>query len=61
MPPNGVNMTKQQLNLRVSDLTTHQLKQLMEWWKTRKTETITLIIDRAYQEEKSNQIKENSQ
>jgi hypothetical protein len=61
MPPNGVNMTKQQLNLRVSDLTTHQLKQLMEWWKTSKTETITLIIDRAYQEEKSNQIKENSQ
>lgn len=39
---------KQQLNLRVSDLTTHQLKELMELWGTSKTETITLIIDRAY-------------
>lgn len=48
-------MTKQQLNLRVSDLTTHQLKQLMEWWGTSKTETITLIIDRAYKEAQEKQ------
>lgn len=39
---------KKQLNLRVSDLTISQLQQLMELWKTSKTETITLIIDRAY-------------
>ena len=46
-------MPKQQLNLRVSDLTTHQIKQLIEWWGTSKTETITLIIDRIYKEEHS--------
>lgn len=43
---------KQQLNLRVSDLTILQLKQLQEWWGTSQTETITLIIDRSYQEER---------
>jgi hypothetical protein len=48
-------MPKQQLNLRVSDLTTHQLKQLMEWWGTSKTETITLIISQAYNLERVEQ------
>ena len=44
---------KKQVNIRCSELTSQQLDQLMEWWGTSKTETITLIIDRLYQEELS--------
>lgn len=49
-------MPKQQLNLRVSDLTLHQLKQLMEQWGTSQTETVTVIIDRAYIQERNKRI-----
>lgn len=38
--------------MRVSDLTLHQLEELQSRWNTSKTETITMIIDRAYQQEK---------
>lgn len=49
-------MPKQQLNLRVSALTTHQLKQLMEWWGASKTETVTVSIDRIYTEERNKRV-----
>lgn len=44
-------MTKKQLNLRVSSLAREQLGQLTEWWGTSQTETLSLIIDRIYQQE----------
>jgi len=46
-------MSKQTKSYRISDLTRSQLEQLAEAWGTSLTETLTLIIDRAYQEEKS--------
>lgn len=46
-------MPKQQLNLRISDLTARQLDALTDRWGTSKTETITMIIDRMYREEHS--------
>lgn len=44
-------MAKERINLRVSNLTLHQLEELQARWNTSKTETITMIIDRAYQQE----------
>ena len=43
-------MPKQQLNLRVSDLTLRQIKDLTEWWGVSQTELITLIIDRTHRQ-----------
>lgn len=43
-------MTKAQLNLRVSDLTARQIKDLTEWWGVSKTELITVLIDRAHRQ-----------
>ena len=40
---------KAQINFRASTLTATQLEQLMEWWGTSQTETITILVDRAYQ------------
>lgn len=51
---------KKQLNLRVSALTLLQLQKLQEAWGTSQTETITLIIDRAYQQELKGQNNEQS-
>lgn len=44
-------MAKQQLNARISDLTRRQLDELIERWGTTQTETLTVIIDRMYQQE----------
>lgn len=44
-------MAKEQLNLRVSDLTRRQLDELGRLWGTTQTETITVIIDRTFREE----------
>ncbi len=44
-------MTKRQLNLRVSDITRRQLDQLIIRLGTSITETITIAIDRLYQQE----------
>lgn len=43
-------MPKQQLNLRVSALTLDQIKALTKSWGVSKTELITVLIDRAYQQ-----------
>lgn len=43
-------MPKQTKSYRISTLTISQLEQLAELWGTSLTETLTLIIDRAYQE-----------
>lgn len=55
-------MTKQTKSYRLSDLTRSQLEQLAKLWGTSLTETLTLIIDRAYQSElaKKEQNDENS-
>lgn len=50
---------KQQLNIRASDLTTQQLKQLSTWWNTSQTETVTLCIDRTFQTEQAKQQQTN--
>lgn len=42
--------TKKTKSYRLSDLTRQQIEQLAELWGTSLTETITLIVDRAYQE-----------
>lgn len=42
---------KSQINFRASTLTASQLEQLMAWWGTSQTETITILVDRAYQVE----------
>lgn len=44
-------MAKKQINIRGSALTHRQLEKLMEWWGTSQTETLTVVIDRAYQAE----------
>lgn len=44
-------MAKEQLNARVSNLTRRQLDELSERWGTTQTETLTVIIDRMYQQE----------
>ena len=43
---------KQQINFRASDLTTRQLEALMQFWGTSQTETLTVVIDRVYKQEK---------
>jgi hypothetical protein len=42
---------KQQINFRASDLTARQLDALMQSWGTSQTETLTVVIDRIYQQE----------
>lgn len=42
---------KQQINFRASDLTASQLDALMQHWGTSQTETLTVVIDRMYQQE----------
>ena len=42
---------KQQINFRASDLTSRQLDALMQHWGTSQTETLTVVIDRIYQQE----------
>jgi len=42
---------KQQINFRASDLTAHQIESLMSKWGTSQTETLTVVIDRIYQQE----------
>lgn len=42
---------KQQINFRASALTTKQLEWLMSEWGTSQTETLTVVIDRIYQQE----------
>lgn len=42
---------KAQINFRASELTEHQLSALEIRWGTSRTETLTVIIDRAYQQE----------
>jgi hypothetical protein len=42
---------KQQINFRASDLTARQLEALMQLWGTSQTETLTVVIDRMYQQE----------
>lgn len=42
---------KHQVNFRASELTRQHLDQLMAWWGTSQTETLTVLIDRAYQDE----------
>lgn len=44
-------MAKQQLNARISNLTRTQLDDLSQRWGTTQTETLTVIIDRMYQQE----------
>lgn len=44
-------MAKEQLNARISALTRRQLDELGERWGTTQTETLTVIIDRMYQQE----------
>lgn len=44
-------MAKEQLNARVSDLTRRQLNELGERWGTTQTETLSLIIDRVYNQD----------
>lgn len=43
---------KQQINFRASELTAQQLESLMSIWGTSQTETLTVVIDRIYQQEK---------
>lgn len=50
---------KEQLNLRVSNLTRRQLDQLMAWWGTSQTETVTVIIDRAFLQERNKAVQNN--
>lgn len=42
---------KTQINFRASQLTASQIEQLMGWWGTSQTETITVVVDRIYREE----------
>lgn len=42
---------KQQINFRASDLTARQLDWLMQRWGTSQTETMTVVIDRIFQQE----------
>lgn len=42
---------KQQINFRASTLTTKQLEWLMSEWGTSQTETLTVVIDRIYDQE----------
>jgi hypothetical protein len=42
---------KHQINFRASDLTIRQLEALMRSWGTSQTETLTVVIDRIYQQE----------
>jgi hypothetical protein len=42
---------KQQINFRASELTARQLDWLMARWGTSQTETLTVVIDRMYQQE----------
>lgn len=42
---------KQQINFRASDLTAQQLDWLMSRWGTSQTETLTVVVDRIYQQE----------
>lgn len=42
---------KAQLNIRVSDLTRHQLAELGRLWGTTQSETLSIIVDRAYQQQ----------
>lgn len=44
-------MVKQQLNMRVSDLTRSQLHELAERWGMTITEALSVIVDRIYQQE----------
>lgn len=46
-------MPKQSKSYRVSNLTRQQLEELAKWWGTSLTETLTLIIDRAYTQERN--------
>ena len=48
---------KKQVNIRASDQTRAQLDKLTEWWGTSRTETIALLVDRAFQQEKDKHIK----
>jgi hypothetical protein len=47
----GKLMAKEQLNARISALTRRQLNELGKRWGTTQTETLTVIIDRMYQQE----------
>ena len=42
---------KRQINFRASDLTARQLSELAARWGTSQTETVTVCIDRAWQQE----------
>lgn len=53
------SVMKEQLNLRVSNLTRRQLDQLMAWWGTSQTETVTVIIDRAFLQERNKAVQNN--
>mgnify|MGYP001564126867 CR=1 FL=1 len=44
-------MSKAQINFRASDLTGRQLETLTALWGTSQTETISVAIDRIYQQE----------
>lgn len=44
-------MARQQVNFRASDLTLRQLDGLSKWWGTDRTESITVAVDRIYQQE----------
>ena len=44
-------MTKASTSFRLSDLTLRQLQELSERWGMTKTETISVIVDRAYRQE----------
>lgn len=52
-------MPKQTKSYRISTLTISQLEELSKIWGTSLTETITLIIDRAYKEAQA--LKQDSQ
>jgi hypothetical protein len=47
----GKLMAKEHLNARISALTRRQLNELGKRWGTTQTETLTVIIDRMYQQE----------
>lgn len=44
---------KTQLNIRASRLTIQQLEWLQQQWNTSLTETLTIIVDRAYRQEQN--------
>jgi hypothetical protein len=44
---------KQQINFRASGLTARQLNELAQRWGTTQSETLTVCIDRIYQQEMS--------